>query len=354
MLPRPYALYRDGSRGDGRKAAERSEQVTASIGGMWGRLPRRLAGGAVTILLVVVLAYLLLEAAPGSAVGPGDDPSLSPADRERLEHALGLDRPAWERFAGFVAGLARGDLGTSISQSRPVTWALSDALGPTLVLSGTALLLAFGLGMVLGTHAAARPGGPAEWSVRFLLPVLDSAPPFWLGLVAILVFSWKLGWLPAAHMRSPPGEGPAPLVDLLRHLALPALVLGIPSAAPVARHQWNAMRRVLASPAALNARALGLPEWRIAWGQAFRAALQPALVLLGLGLPALVGGAAVVEVVFSWPGLGSVTQRALLARDAPLALGALLLYALLVVLGGLVADFLAAWADPRLRRADEP
>lgn len=321
--------------------------------GLRGRLARRFAGGLVTILLVVILAFALLEAAPGSAVGPSEDPSLSPADRARLEHALGLDRPAWERFVGYLAGLGRGDLGTSLSQSRPVSRALADALGPSLLLSGSALVIAFALGMALGTRAATRPGGPAELSVRFLLPVLDSAPPFWLGLVAILLFSWKLGWLPAAHMRSPTGEGPAPLLDLVRHLVLPALVVAIPSAAPVARHQWNAMCRSLASPAAQNARALGLPERRIAWVQAFRASLQPALVLLGLGLPALVGGAAVVEVVFSWPGLGSMTQRALLARDAPLALGALLVYALVVVAGGLVADLLAAWADPRLRHAED-
>jgi peptide/nickel transport system permease protein len=317
-----------------------------------GRALRRLGAGLGTILVVVALVFALLEAAPGSAVGPGDDPSLSAADRARLEAALGLDRPAPERFAHYVGGLLRGDLGISISRSRPVAELLAEALPATLLLSGCALAIAFALGIVLGTRAAARPRGLAEWMVRFGLPALDAVPPFWLGLVTMLVFAWKLGWLPASHMRSPAGAGPAPPLDLLAHLTLPVAVLALPAAAAVARHQWDAMRRALASPAAHTARALGIPERRLVWHQAFRAALQPALVLLGLGLPALVGGAAVVEVVFSWPGLGALSQRALLARDAPLALGALLLYAGLVVAGGAAAELLALWADPRLR--EEP
>jgi len=314
-----------------------------------GRVLRRLGAGMVTILIVVGLVFALLEAAPGSAVGPGDDPSITAADRARLEAALGLDRPAPERFARYLGGLLRGDLGISLSRSRPVAEVLGEALPPTLLLSGCALVVAFALGIGLGTRAAARPRGAAEWMVRFGLPALDAAPPFWLGLVAILVFAWKLGWLPASHMRSPDGAGPAAPLDLLAHLALPVAVLALPGAAAVARHQWDAMRRALDAPAAHTARALGVPERRVVWHQAFRAALQPALVLLGLGLPALVGGAAVVEVVFSWPGLGALSQRALLARDAPLALGALLLYAALVVAGGAAAELLSLWADPRLR-----
>jgi peptide/nickel transport system permease protein len=333
-------------------AEREAEPMRGASGRRVARLLRRAGGWLVTLLLVLVLVFALLEAAPGSAVGPGDDPSVSAADRARLESALGLDRPAPERFARYLGGLLQGDLGISFSRSRPVAAVLREALGPTLLLSGTALAAAFALGIALGTRAAARPRGLAAWAVRFGLPALDAAPPFWLGLVAILLFSWKLGWLPASHVRSPAGSGPAAPLDLLAHLALPVAVLALPAAAAVARHQWDAMRRALASPAATTARALGVPERRMIWHQAFRAALQPALVLLGLGLPALAGGAAVVEVVFSWPGLGSLTQRALLARDAPLALGSLLLYALLVLAGGALAELLARRADPRLR--EEP
>jgi len=324
----------------------------ADEGRVMVRVLRRVGAGLGTILLVLGLVFALLEAAPGSAVGPGDDPSVSAADRARLETALGLDRPAPERFARYLGGLLRGDLGISISRSRPVADVLGEALPPTLLLAGCALFVAFALGIALGTRAASRPRGPAEWVVRFGLPALDAAPPFWLGLVAILALAWKLGWLPASHMRSPAGSGPAAPLDLLAHLVMPVAVLALPASAAVARHQWDAMRRALASPAAQTARALGVPERRLVWHQAFRAALQPALVLLGLGLPALVGGAAVVEVVFSWPGLGVLSQRALLARDVPLALGALLLYAALVVVGGGVAELLSSWADPRLR--EEP
>jgi len=308
----------------------------------------RVAAGLATLLLVIGLGFVLLELMPGDAAQLAEDPSLSAEDRERLRSAFGLDRPPLERFLTFASHALRGDLGISLSYQRPVRRVLLTALWPTLLLTGSALVIAFALGLGLGTLAAARGGGLVDRVVRQVLPALDAMPPFWLGLLAIYVFSWKLDWLPASHMTSV-GEGAGGLFDRLTHLLLPVLVLGIPSAAPVARHHAEAMRRELASAYSHAASAMGLRRARVI-ASAARNAMHPALTLLGLALPAMVGGAVVVEVVFSWPGLGQVHQKALLARDIPLALGGLLLIGGMVIAGGLASDLLSALLDPRWRR----
>lgn len=316
-------------------------------------LLERLMAGAVTVALVALVGFALLELTPGGPASITEDPRLSPEDRARVRAALGLDRSAGERLLAYARNAARGDLGVSLSRNEPVAHVLARALPATLWLSGGALVVALVLGIAVGTAAAVRPRGLLSWIARFGLPALDAMPPFWLGICAVLVFAWRLDWLPAAHMQSAaPIDGAfAFVVDRIRHLVLPVLVLAVPGAAPVARHHWASMTQALASEQVRAARAAGLRETRVLWARAFPTALLPTLQLIGLGLPALVGGAVVVEVVFSWPGLGRVHQQALVARDVPLFLGGLLLIGSLVVVGGVVADLLSAWADPRLRRS---
>lgn len=311
-------------------------------------LLRRTAGGALTVLLVVTVAFALLELSPGEA-GWAEDPTLSSADRARLREAFGLDRPPLERYLAFLGHALRGDLAVSISHQRPVRDVLIDALGPTVLLTGSAIVLAFAIGLAAGTRAAVRPRGATAALVHRWLPALDALPPFWLGLLAVYLFAWRLDLLPASHMHDPGGGG---ALDLLRHLLLPCLVLGVPGAAPVARHHAAALGRELSAPHVRAARALGLGPGRILL-RALRGSLHPAVTLLGLSLPSLVGGAVVVEVVFSWPGLGRVHQQALASRDVPLALGGLAMIAVLVVAGAALSDLLSAWLDPRWR-APEP
>jgi ABC-type dipeptide/oligopeptide/nickel transport system permease component len=313
-------------------------------------LARRLVSGTATLLVILALAFALVHAGPGGAGAFFDDPELSPAARARLREAFGLDRPLAVQFALYVKQALQGDLGISLQYNRPVTSVLGAAIAPSLALMGSAIVVAFALGLALGTRAAVRPGGFSDRATRFFLPTLDAMPPFWLGLLAIWLFAWKLGWLPASSWSSPDGGG---LLDHVRHLVLPALVIAIPGAAPVARHHATALRRELAAPHTRCARAMGLPAWRVILLRAGRLALHPTIALLGLALPALAGGAAVVEVVFSWPGLGRLQQTALLARDLPLALGGLLATGVLVIVGGVISDSLSAWIDPRWRRAPQ-
>lgn len=304
---------------------------------------RRLLRGSWTVLLVLAGCFLLLEALPGDATGFVDDPSLSLQDRQRMAAVYGLDRPPAERLAGFFLHAVKGDLGVSISRHEPVARVIARALGPTLLLTLSALTIAFALGLTAGTRAVLRPRGVAAAITHRLLPLLDALPPFWLGLLGIWLLAGWLDWLPASHMHSAAGGG---VVDLLRHLLLPSLVIGVPSAASVARHHASALERVWRGPATRSARAFGVTERRLL-ARALREAIQPALALAGLALPVLFGGAVVVEVVFSWPGLGRVQQQALLSGDVPLVLGGVLLVAVAVVLGGVLTDVAGSLADPR-------
>ena len=321
------------------------------------RVLGRLLLGAVTALIVVTGTFFLMELSPGGLEARLDDPQLPRAMREQLREELGVGEPALERLGLYLSGLAHGELGFSVTRQRPVHEVIGAALGPSLLLAGCALGLAAGLGFVLGTLAASRPGSFVERWVRHAMPTLEAAPPFWIGLIGILVFSVHLGWLPAGHMRSATGAslyGGSPFLDLLAHLALPVLVLGVPGAAPFARHQWSALRDELRRPWMLSGLAQGVPRRRLVWRRATRAALQPFLALIGLALPVLVGGAVVVETVFSWPGMGRLHKAAIEAQDPPLALGGILLIALAVIVASLVADLLALWADPRLRAGFAP
>lgn len=309
-------------------------------------LGRRALSAAATLAVLVLLAFLLMHLAPGGTAAFFDDPNLPPDARARLRANFGLDRPLPAQLVAYAGRLAHGDLGISLHYDRPVGTLLGDALGPSLLLAGTGLALAFALGLALGTRAALRPGGVADGVVRRVLPALDALPPFWVGMLGVWLFAARLGWLPAGSMAAHDGGG---LLDRLRHLVLPVLVIGIPGAAPVARHHAAALARELAAGPARLGRAMGLTRGNLlAWS--IRPALQPALTLLGLSLPALAGGTAVVEVVFAWPGLGRLQQEALLARDLPLALGGLLLSGALVIGGGALADAAGAWLDPRRRR----
>lgn len=319
-------------------------------------LLRRLAASLLLLLLVLSVTFLLLHLIPGDATRTGDGSSRMTAEqRENLRRVLGLDRPLHEQYLSWLQGaVLRGDLGTSFSQQRPVTEAILNALPGTLLLAAAALFIEFGAALLLGVAAARRPGTAVDHSIRIGTLLLFSQPVFWLGLMAILLFSYVWPVLPAGHMRSvgadEMGAGER-LFDLLRHLLLPALVLGLTNAGATARFVRGSLLEVLGRDYIRTARAKGLSERRVVWVHGMRNALPPLLQLLALTLPALLNGSLVTEVVFSWPGLGRLTFGAILARDFPLILGTVAVSAILVISGNLVADVLHALSDPRVRDA---
>ncbi len=313
---------------------------------------RRLAALVPLVWLVATLTFVVVQAAPGSYADTIDNPRLSPQAREAVRARYGLDRSAGEQYLSWLRSVLNGDLGTSFLYKEPVSRVLARALPPTLVLGGSGLTLTMLLGLVLAVAAVRQPDGVADRIITVLSLGLYGVPSFWLAGMLILVFSVSLGWLPASHMRSVDSAqlvGLAGLADLLRHLVLPALCLGLIGAAGTARYLRAALLDVRASRFMLAARARGIPNHRLLLVHALRPALLPVITLFGLALPVLASGSVVIETIFSWPGMGQVAFNAARARDIPLILGATLLGAATVVLGNLVADLLYAVADPRSR-----
>ena len=235
----------------------------------------------------------------------------------------------------------------------PASAVLAAAIPNTLTLMGTALVLSFIIGIAVGSWQASRAGSRADQAAGVTSLVVASLPEFWLAAVLLLLLAYHLRVFPAAGVidlvmhdaMSPVGRA----LDRLRHLALPALTLALISSASVARYQRAALLDVLPQDFVRTARAKGVTHRLVLWRHALRNALIPTIVLLGLSLPTLLGGAVFVEQVFSWPGLGRVAAAAFHARDYQVVLGATIMGAVLVVSGGILADLLHATVDPRVR-----
>jgi peptide/nickel transport system permease protein len=321
-----------------------------------GWLLRRALQALITFAVAMALLFVLMRVAPGDPLSRlNDDRPLSPREVEVLRARYGLDQPLGRQFVSFLRGLVRGDLGTSIEYGRPVTALLADRLPATLLLGGSALLLNFTVGLWLGVRQAVRRGQREDRWLTTLSLAGYAMPSFWLGLVLAWLVGVKWRMLPAAGMQDPllswDASLPARVVDVARHLVLPALTLSIVSIAATMRYQRSAMLEVLRLPFIVTARAKGLSEREVTWRHAWRNALFPVITLFGLWLPILVSGSVFVESVFAWPGLGSLAAAAVGGRDYPLLMGASLLVAALVVAGGFLTDVAYAMLDPRVRLA---
>jgi peptide/nickel transport system permease protein len=317
-------------------------------------LARRLAHGAAVIFIAASLSFVLIHLAPGDPFSATlESETIDPAARERWRKAYGLDGSLAQQYVGFLRQLAVGNLGLSIRDGRPTSEVLANALPHTLLLMGTALLLSFGAGIALGAWQAARRGTRTDRVTGTLSLVVASLPEFWLGVVLLLLFAYKLPVLPGGGIvdvvmhdaLSPAGK----LVDRLKHLVLPATTLALLGIASIARYQRAALIDVLPQDFVRTARAKGVSERWVVYRHALRNALVPTIVLAGLSLPTLLGGAVFVEQVFSWQGMGWVTANAFAARDYQVVVGATLVGAVLVVIGGIVTDVLHAVVDPRVR-----
>jgi peptide/nickel transport system permease protein len=320
---------------------------------MLGLIARRLVSAVPLVAGVLTLTFLLLEAAPGRPVDLllGDGP-VPPEMRARIEAAYGLDRPAYARYASWIGHTLRGDLGWSLSRGRKVRSVLADALPQTIRLAALGLAIQLLLGVLLGALHVVRPGGLVDHGLGLTGLVLASVPTFWLGLMAILLFAVAIPIFPPSSAHSIGADAmsvPARAADALWHAALPSLVLGLGSAAIVARFVRAGLMQALGEGFIRAARARGATRARLLVAHALPAAAGPVITLAGLQLPVLVSGALVVEVVFGWPGMGRVTYDAVMAQDLPVVLAAVLLATILVIAGNLLADLGLALVDPRLR-----
>jgi peptide/nickel transport system permease protein len=320
-----------------------------------GYLLRRLAAAALLLWLVLTTTFVLLRLVPGDPAVTVSELPIPKQQKIDLIHTYGWDRPLTEQYLRWLGALVlHGDWGFSFAQLRPVSSVVAEALPATLLLAAAALLIEYGVGTALGVAAARRSGTALDKSIRVVTLLLYSQPVFWLGLMAILLFSYWLGWLPASHMHSVGADEMsrgARLADLGKHLVLPAMTLGLAQAGGAARFVRASLLDVMGRDYIRTARAKGLPERRVVWVHGMRGALVPIIQLLALSVTGLLSGALITEVVFAWPGLGRTTYDAILARDSPVLLATTAISAVLVVGCNLIADLLHAAADPRVRDA---
>lgn len=304
---------------------------------MLSHLLHRLLIAGPTAVGVATLVFALIHATPGDPVDAMLGESASPASRSELRADLGLDRPLSEQYAGFLVGLVRGDLGTSIHSREPVAALIAEHFPMTALLAASALGLAVMVAIPLGLLAAARADGPIDrWCLAVSLLGV-SIPNFWLGPMLVLAFSIALGLLPVA------GSGSA------WHLILPAVTLGSSLAGVLTRMTRSAVVDVLSQDYIRTARAAGASEIRTLTRHALANALTPLISVIGLQAGSLLAGSVITETIFAWPGIGRLTVDAIRSRDYPLVQGCVLVIAGSYIVINLVTDLAYAWADPRLR-----
>ncbi|HEY4250408.1 MAG TPA: ABC transporter permease [Roseomonas sp.] len=301
---------------------------------------------------IVVLCFLLLQLVPGDAadVLAGESGSATAESLAAIRSRTGLDQPVLARLGDYLGRLAHFDLGHSARFDVPVSSLILERLPNTLLLMLTAFVLALLLGILAGAVMAVHA---RRWPDRVLQVVVlffYSTPGFWIGLMAIVLFSVKLGWLPAGGSETigAPLSGIALLLDRLRYLVLPALAMASFFIAVYARLTRAAMLEVLQQDYIRSAVAKGLHPFTVQWRHALRYALIPVTTVAGTHLGNLLGGAVVVETVYSWPGMGRLALEAVQGRDFNVLLGVLLLSSMLVILANAAVDLLQAWLDPRI------
>lgn len=303
----------------------------------------RLIGAVLDTLLVLLgvstLVFLLLVLVPGDPVDVVLGETARAADREAMRAALGLDRPLHERWLDYVTGLLRGDLGESLVRRQPVSALIAERLPATLQLAFAAFAVVVVTAFPLGVLAARHRNRWPDRASRVFALVAVSMPNFWLGPVLVLLFSVALGLTPVSG-NTEPGS-----------LVLPALTLGLSMAAITMRMVRSSLLEVMAQPFVRTARCKGLGESAVLWRHALPNAMLPVIVLLGLQMGGLLAGAVITEVVFAWPGIGSLLVDAIRQRDYPVVQGVVLVIAVGYVLANRASDLLAAWVDPRLREA---
>lgn len=308
---------------------------------------------AIPLLVGVVLViFVLIQLSPGDPIQAlvGDFPA-SPEYVEQVRRDFGLDKPAWQQLVAYFGNIARGNLGYSFANRRPVLELIFDRLGNTLLLTVSALAFAAVAGVFLGVLASRRPRSWSDTAITASSLLGFSIPVFWLGQILIIFFAARLGWLPAQGMRSvrEEYEGLAAVRDVLAHLLLPVLALSMRYLGLNARITRASMLEVMGKDYILTAKAKGVPEWRLVIRHGLRNALLPVVTVIGYNFGFALSGSALVETVFGWPGMGRLLYDSLTSRDSPVILGIFLVVAVMAILANLITDIVYGILDPRIR-----
>lgn len=313
---------------------------------------RRTLAAAPMVVVMIVVNFLLLKAVPGDLVDvmAGESGIATAEQMADLRARFGLDRSALDQFQAYLSQLLRFDLGFSFRYNRPIADLVLERLPATALLVTVAVLAAVAVGVAAGVLAGRRPGGRFDRAVSVLSSLIFAVPSFWIGLVGIVLFAVQLRWLPIGGYATvgAPGVGWPHAVDVAAHLVLPAATLGLGYAALYARVTRAAVIETSRLDFVRTARAKGISETRVTLRHILRNALLPVVTLSGLKLGSMLGGAVVVETVFSWPGLGRLAFEAVADRDVNLLLSLFLCNSLLVIVMGILVDVSYAALDPRI------
>jgi peptide/nickel transport system permease protein len=299
----------------------------------------RLGQAVLVLAIAFVASFVMLQALPGDALVirfENPESGLSPEEVERLREALGADLPLWQQFLTTLSGFVRGDLGYSVQSGTAVSDIIAAALPSTLILALTAFVVAVVLAVVLATLTQLPALAPLGRALHSLPSLFISVPVFWLGIVLVQVFSFRLGWVPVIN--------PGPI----QGIALPVLALAFPISAPIAQVLIRAIDDMRELPFITVVRARGASEWWILTRNIARNALLPALTMAGLLFGELIGGAVITETVFGRAGIGRVTEQAVSTQDIPVLQAMVVLSAAVFVLVNLLVDLTYPLLDPRL------
>lgn len=307
----------------------------------------RLWQSVILLLIVSMIGFAVINLAPGGPLSQfALTPGMTQAELQRIASQMGLDRPLPVQYFEWLTRLLQGDWGRSYRDSRPVLDVIYSHLLATLLLMGTATAISVVVGTWFGVLGAMRRYSFFDYAATVGAMIALSIPTFWFGLVAIYVFALWLGWLPAGNMYT---IGDGSLGDYAIHLIMPSLVLALVNIAVWSRYMRTATLDVINQDFLRTAHAKGLKRSRILVHHILRNAMLPMITLLGLQLPTILGGALVTETVFTWPGMGRLFLDSLGYNDYPVVMGLLMMSAILVLVGNLIADLLVGLVDPRIR-----
>jgi peptide/nickel transport system permease protein len=313
-------------------------------------LLRRLVLSVPVLFGITLIVFSMMHLASGDPAEAMLGPLRTPETLAKVRQELGLDKPLYVQYLTWTGRALTGDLGNSIRLNRPVLPEVMNRFEQSAILATAAFAIAVVLGLAAGVVSATRRGGSIDKLVTVATVIGVSMPPFYLGMLLIVLFSVKLGLLPAGGMYDIRAAEPS-TGELLKHLVLPALTLSAAPLTVIARISRSSMLEAIGQDFVRTARAKGVPERWVVLRHALHNALIPVVSVLGLEIGYLLSATALVEVVFSWPGLGSMLVQSIVTRDLPLAQGAVLLIALIYVVANIASDFIQAALDPRIHFA---
>ncbi len=309
---------------------------------------KRLLQAIPLLIGVSIIGFAMMHLAPGGPLAVYTlNPTITAQDIERIKHVFGLDQPIYIQYFKWATGMFSGNWGNTFFGGRPVLDVILERMPATFLLMGSGMSVAILIGMLIGILGAVKRYSIFDYLATTGAMVALSFPTFWFGLMTIFIFSLKLGWLPSGGMYTLGGE--EDIFDIAKHLILPTIVLSLVLVAQWSRYTRSSFLEVIHQDYIRTAKSKGLSDRRVLFRHAFPNAVSPLIALAGIQLPWLFSGALVTETIFGWPGMGRLFVDSLTMKEYPVLMGMIMITAIAVIIGNLLADLTNALIDPRIR-----